>query len=306
MRQIKASAADCIMKEYHIINPAAGHGRAQSACTASPGADTVLYLTKAPGDARRYLSQILKTEQDEVRVIVWGGDGTIGEAAAGIMDAGANERAVLTARAFGTGNDFVRMFAGCAPDTEYRLDLLACHNGGYIVNMLNIGFDCSVVAMTDVWKKKPFIGGSLAYIISVLDVLRRPLGTEMRVVWTDENGVSHTEEGTFLLCAAGNAQYCGGGFRGIPCASLTDGYADLMLVRTVTRRRFFGLVGRYHAGTHLDSGGNPIPSAADIISCHRCTDASFTGMRQVCCDGEVSRETEFSFHVMPGVLRYRT
>lgn len=295
-----------IMKEYHIINPAAGQGAGKTACTAQADENTVIYETKAPGDARTYLAEHLRAEAGEVRVIVYGGDGTIAEAVSGIMDADAAEKAVLTARPTGTGNDFVRMFRDTPPDTEYRLDVFACNGGNYAVNVVNIGFDCTVVDKTATWKTCPFISGTLAYIMGVIEVLCHPLGTEATVEWVDEAGETHTAEGKFLLCAAANAQYYGGGFRAAPCADASDGLADLLLVRVITRRRFFGLVGKYHDGKHIGADGKPIPSVADVITYTRCRSARFSGMKQLCRDGEVSDGNTLSFTVLPRVIRYRT
>ncbi|MBQ7983746.1 MAG: hypothetical protein IJ302_09250 [Clostridia bacterium] len=293
------------MKEYHIINPAAGHGTAEAMAQARAASDAVLYNTTGVGDARRYLAQTLRGLAEDVRVFVYGGDGTIGEAVNGIMDAQAADHAILTAVPCGTGNDFVRMFADAAPDTEYRLDLLSCGDG-YVLNMINIGFDCAVVDRTAVWKKKPFVRGGFAYICGILDVLFRPMGTPLRISYTDENGETHTEEGSFLLCAAANAQYCGGGFRGAPTASLTDGVAELLIVDLITRRRFFGLVGMYHDGTHIGADGLPVKKIADVLRYVRCKKAAISGMTQVCRDGEVAAAESLSFEVVPGVLRYRT
>ncbi len=291
------------MKHYHIINPAAGQGAGKKAYALTPDAETVLYETKGNGDARSYLAEVLKYEQDTCRVTVWGGDGTVGEAISGIMDARAAARTILSVQPTGTGNDLVRMFRGEAPGTEHKLDLLALDDGTYAVNMINIGFDCAVASRMAIWKKRPFVSGTLAYICGVLEVFFRPFGTEMTVSWTDEDGKTHTEQGKFLLCAIGNAQYCGGGFRGVPCASMSDGAADLMLVRVLPRLRFVGLIGKYRAGTHVKDGV-PTPDCADVILYARCTSAVFTGMQEICRDGEIVQTPSLSFAVLPDVLRY--
>ncbi len=291
------------MKVYHIINPAAGKGLAAKVCTVKADAETVVFASEYPGGIGDYLHEVLTGSNEECRVIVYGGDGTINEAVTAIMRANAADRTVLSVCPTGTGNDLVRVFADAKPGTEYKLDILACDNGTYILNMLNIGFDCSVVSRMAVWKKRPFIKGTLAYIMGVLDVLFKPLGTKMHISWTDTDGVTHEEDDTFLLCAAGNAQYCGGGFRGAPEASLWDGVADLLLVRVLSRARFLGLVGKYHAGTHIKDG-KPIPEVADVIRYEHCTRATFTGMKEVCRDGEVANETKLSFTVLPSVIRY--
>ena len=291
------------MREYHIINPAAGHGTAPEAAKKQASADAVLYYTTGVGDARRYLAETLSGITEEVRVFVWGGDGTIGEAVSGIMDANAAEHAILTACPAGTGNDFVRMFADLEAGTEFRLDLLSCADR-HVLNMVNIGFDCEVAHRMSAWKKKPFIRGPLAYICAVVEVLTRLRGTSLHITYTDENGETHTEDGTFLLCAAANGQYCGGGFRGAPTASLSDGVAEFLIVDHIPRRRIFSLIGLYRAGTHIGSDGKPVAAIADVLRYIHATKISVSGMDIVCLDGEIETEKEIDIAVVPDVLRY--
>lgn len=291
------------MKEYHIINSAAGHGTAPDAAKKRASSDVILYYTTGVGDARRYLSQALSGITEDVRVFVWGGDGTIGEAVSGIMDANAAGHAILTACPSGTGNDFVRMFSGAEAGAEFRLDVLRCA-GRYVLNMVNIGFDCEVADRMSAWKKKPFVRGPLAYLCAVVEVLTRLRGTPLHITYTDENGVTHTEEGTFLLCAAANGQYCGGGFRGAPTASLSDGLAEFLIVDHIPRRRIFSLIGLYRAGTHIGADGKPVPAIADVLRYIRASRIFVSGMEIVCLDGEIETAKEIDIAVVPGALRY--
>lgn len=292
------------MKEYHIINPAAGHGNALDEARKEASPDAILYTTTGVGDARRYLAETLYDITEDIRVFVWGGDGTIGEAVSGIMDAGAAEHAILTARSAGTGNDFVRIFADTEPGTELQLDLLSCGDR-YVLNMVNIGFDCAIADRMNFWKKKPFIYGPLAYICAALEIIIKLQKTSMRIDYTDENGETHTEEGSFLLCAAANGQFCGGGFRGAPTARPDDGIANLLIVDMIPRRRILSLIGLYRAGTHVDENGVPVPAIADVLRYVRCRSAHISGMKIVCLDGEILPFGEIGIEVLPAALRYR-
>lgn len=293
------------MKEYHIINPAAGQGNALQAARGQAASDAVLYTTTGVGDARRYLSEELSGITEDVRVYVWGGDGTVGEAVSGIMDASAADHAILTVCPAGTGNDFVRLFADTPADTEMRIDLL-CTGDRYVLNMINIGFDCAVCDRMSAWKKRPLISGSLAYICGVAEVFFRPLGTPLTISYTDEGGGEHTEEGKFLLCAVANGQYCGGGFRGAPTASLDDGICELLIVDAIPRSRILSLIGLYRAGTHVDTDGIPVDKIADVLRYVRCRNVRVSGMKIVCRDGEISETDTVSVTVVPRALRYRT
>ena len=292
------------MKEYHIINPAAGHGAALEAAKKEASQDAILYITTGVGDARRYLGETLAGLTEDVRVIVWGGDGTIGEAVSGIMDANAAEHAILSARAAGTGNDFIKLFTDKPAGTELRLDLLFCGDC-YVLNMVNIGFDCAVADRMSAWKKKPFIRGSLAYYCALAEVFFKPLGTPLEICYTDEAGEAHTVSGRFLFCAAANGQYCGGGFRGAPTADLTDGLAELVMIDVIPRRRILSLIGPYRAGEHVDAQGRPTKLLADILRYVRCRSVSISGMEIVCRDGEIAHMGQIDIRVVPGVLRYR-
>lgn len=291
------------MKEYHIINPAAGQGTASEAAKKQASADAILYYTTGIGDARRYLAQTLKDLTEDVRIYVWGGDGTIGEAVSGIMDANAAEHAILTACPAGTGNDFVRVLDGAAPGTEVRVDLFSCGDR-HVLNMVNIGFDCAVADRMSVWKKKPLIRGAMAYLCAALEVIIKLRKTPLRIAYTDENGTEHTEEGTFLLCAVANGQFCGGGFRGAPTASLEDGLAELLIVDMIPRRRILSLIGLYRAGTHVDANGLPVPKIADVLRYVRCRRVQISGMQIACLDGEIVPMEQLEITMLPKALRY--
>ncbi len=291
------------MKEYHIINPAAGHGTALDAAKKQASPDAVLYITTGVGDARRYLAETLSGITEDVRVYVWGGDGTIGEAVSGIMDAHAAEHTILTACPAGTGNDFVKVFADTPKGTELRLDLLFCGDR-YVLNMVNIGFDCAVADRMTAWKQKPFIRGSLAYYCAIAEVFFRPLGTPLTVCYTDESGEEHTVSDRLMLCAIANGQFCGGGFRGAPTADLSDGVAELIIVNEIPRSRIMSLIGLYRTGAHVNEVGQPVPKIADVLRYIRCRSVRVSGMKIVCLDGEILPKEDIEITILPRALRY--
>ena len=102
-----------------------------------------------------------------------------------------------------------------------------------------------------------------------------------------------------------NGQYCGGGFRGAPTASMTDGVMELLIVDLITRRRFFGLVGMYHDGRHIDENGAVIAGVDDVLHYIRCSEIEFSGMDTVCRDGEIFRCGRQKLSVLPAAIRYR-
>ncbi|MCQ2432393.1 MAG: hypothetical protein MJ175_07305 [Clostridia bacterium] len=288
---------------YHIINPAAGQGGGEALLNRYYKDGDIVYHTTGVGDAAKKIEELARTDEAPY-FIVYGGDGTLNEAVNGIMAAGAGDRAVLSAIPAGTGNDFVRTFADEPDGTEHTLDLIRV-NGAYAVNMINIGFDCSVVSKTAEWKKKPFISGSAAYIFGVASVLFRRMGRKMKITYTDENDTEHTVEEELLLCAAANAPYCGGGFRAAPCADLGDGMIDLLIVRKISRIRFVTLVKHYHDGTHVTGEGRPAPKFAPILDYVRCRSAAIEGIAELCRDGEVLPAEKATLESARAALRYR-
>ena len=289
------------MVRIHIVNPTAGQGKSAEICKKYTEDGDIVYETRYAGDVSDSIERFLHEQTGEVRFFVYGGDGSVSEAVNGILRAGAADRAVLTPIPAGTGNDFIRMFAD-GETKERRIDAISV-NGGYAVNMLNAGFDADVAAMISELKQKPFVSGSFAYILGVVKRLCQKMGQPMTVSWTDENGETHTYEDDILLCAVGNARFCGGGFCAAPLASMADGLLDLLIVRRVSRLKFISLVGAYHDGTHIGADGNPTDAFSAVMQYHKCTSMRISGMKLFCRDGEVSDDTEAEITLLPGVLR---
>ncbi len=94
----------------------------------------------------------------------------------------------------GTGNDFVKSFT----NYEYFMDIgrqirgkateidVITHGEKIAVNMVNIGFDCMVVAKTQQTKKWPFIKGPAAYLAAVALVLKEMPLSKQQVFWTEK------------------------------------------------------------------------------------------------------------------------
>ncbi len=300
---------------YHIYNPSAGKGLAGKEMPHKSGNGITVHETRRPGDATTYTHEVCvaaKQSGDTPHIHIWGGDGSIGECANGIITADAGDIATLTAHPCGTGNDFVRYFGEEEKNKPRKIDVMrlsfptegkeTVYHG---INMVNIGFDCSVVTKTAEVKKWPLVSGSLAYILGVLGVLFRPLGRKMKITWEDEKGAVHELEDMFLLCAVANASYCGGGFRVAPCASLTDGMLDVLLVRVISRFSFIRLVGAYHDGTHILPDGTPNPKFSKIMRYIKCKKLTVDGMEAVCIDGEVKPTYKTEISVLPKAILYR-
>ena len=300
------------MKTIFVINPKAGQGKGlDKLYTAIQDAKTRLeydvdvYTTKTAGDATRFVSACCQ-ENAPVRFIACGGDGTANEVLNGIMGYPDCEMGVLP---IGTGNDFCRNF----PDSGDFKSVLAQLAGEaipcdairvdsergteYCLNMINIGFDCNVAAMTVSMKQKPLISGPMAYFISIFGTLIKKKGADLHI---QMDGVT-VHNGPLLLTSIANGRFCGGGVRSNPGASVCDGLLDVNLVYDIPRRRFLQLLPSYMKGTHLQ-----IPGIESVISNQACQELSVTANASntlFSFDGEIVSRKQVTFTAIPKAFR---
>lgn len=303
------------MKHIFIINPAAGKGKeckrlAEIIADASTTArvDYALYHTTAPADATRYVTECISTKpKSEVyRFYACGGDGTLSEVVNGAIGNGIPDKVEVGCIPIGTGNDFVRNFT--SPEffrditkqllaDAIPIDCYACSGMGYGINMVNIGFDCDVVAKASEIKKHKFVPKGLAYIIGVAALLRKNLGKRIHV--TSEDGTVTERE--FQLVSVANGGFCGGGFNSAPRCSLSDGFLDVSLIDKVSRKQFISLVGAYKNGTHLETKlGKKIVRYSHAKS----VTFEFAEPTNVCIDGEISPLERLEISVVPRAINF--
>ena len=221
-------------------------------------------------------------DADELRFYSCGGDGTNNEVVAGAMGC---DYAAVGFIPIGTGNDFIRCFTheenfsdvGAQLNSYSEMvDLIACGDR-YIVNIMNMGFDCEVVRRTASLKRLPLISPSFAYILGVAGELIRKTGTRLKV---SMDGGEWLEK-RLLLATFANGRYYGGGFRAAPRARLQDGMFD-------------------RSGTYLDQS-----QFKNIVEYFRCRtlELQFEKPQSVCMDGEISEQTTLRLEILPQKLR---
>lgn len=284
-------------KTIHIMNPAAGKG----ILPAVNGLDGEIYVTKKPGDAIDFLKRRL-SDGDNYRIFAHGGDGTQNEVVNGIMEASAGDRVILTPMPTGSGNDFYRISS--KTDTVTPCDLIK-YNGKYVLNVLNIGFDCAAAARMRDFKNKPFVSGSAAYVLGVATEFIKKTPTEMEIAITDENGNVEYFKDKYLLCAIANGKFYGGGFKAAPVADISDGLLDVVLVKNISRARFISLIGDYKNGTHINNDTLEIsPKLSDVALFKRAKKLVIKGAHRYAADGEIidSKSGYLEIEVAPAAI----
>ena len=289
------------MRIIQIINPKAGHGLAEEVKLTND--EIIKYTTTGVRDAEEAVINFCKRyANDELHFIVCGGDGTINEVVNGIISANAADRAYFSVAPTGSGNDFVKNFLN--EKRKHRIDLIK-YNDRYAVNMINIGFDCSVVEKTSLYKNKKLISGSMAYIMGVGNVLFHKLGQNMTITVTNENDEVLEFNGEFLLCPVANGAFCGGGFKALPLAKLNDGILDMLIVSKISRAKFLSLVGEYRKGTYISPETMEIkPKFKDVIKYIKCKKVTISGIKTICIDGELEDAESVCIEVIPNAITY--
>lgn len=309
------------MRHIFIINPLAGRkGRRQELEEAIEsagrelGARTEIYRTTAAGDGENFARRLCKEAagREELRFYACGGDGALNELVNGAFGF---SNVKVGCVPMGTGNDYVRNYGRPEDFLDIRAQLRAetresdlirytAELGGkeltprYCMNMFNIGFDCNVVDQTSRAKNWPLVNGSFAYLLSVAIILIKKKGADLKIFYEDGS----VFDGKLLLIAVGNGCFCGGGVKGVPLASLSDGKMDVSLIRNVSRRTFVQMFPKYAKGTHLSE-----PKLREVISYRKCRSleiqANGSPMR-LCTDGEITDADKVRFEVVPGGISF--
>lgn len=243
-----------------------------------------------------------KNPERKTRFYACGGDGTLNEVVNGAVGF---ENAEIAAVPAGTGNDFIKSFSD--HDTFMNIEAQLCgttekfdlikFNGKYCLNVLNIGFDCSVVEKMRNIRSKINVPNGIAYPLGVISAFFGRFGHDYSIKFDDEPEL----EKTFLLCAFGNARIYGGGFCAAPLAKLNDGLIDACIVEKISRPKFISLIKDYKKGTHI-LREDPL----DFITYKKCKHIRFEAQQDVgvCFDGEIVRLKSIDIEAVPEAITF--
>jgi YegS/Rv2252/BmrU family lipid kinase len=187
-------------------------------------------------------------------VIAAGGDGTLHEVAAGLVEGSADAASapVLGILPLGTGNDFIKTLGvpsewraaveRLARGQPRRIDLGRL-NGHVFVNNVGIGFDAQVGIEA---QKVKWLKGEAVYLAGLLRALLGAYRTPEVTVQVDDQ----TLKQTVTMLDIGNGRCSGGSFWLNPEAQLDDGMLDVCVVAGLSRPGIMRLVPKVMKGAH--------------------------------------------------------
>lgn len=243
-----------------FLNPTAGRGRAGKRAQrigqllSEHGLRVEVHLSQAVGNLEEQVRQ--HVADGGHRVVVAGGDGSIHEAANGILRGGGD--AGLGVIPCGTGNDFAKA-CGIPLDWEQATLLLADRissgalargvdigriNDRYFANGAGIGFDAKVTRIARSYRM-PI--GDLVYLLAIFRSMVDGIATPHMRITADET----VWDGPVTLANVANGPWIGGMFHIAPGARNDDGQFDLLIAAPVSRVRILTLLPKIISGKHL-------------------------------------------------------
>lgn len=283
------------MRGVVIFNPAAGRGKTahlRDAAQSRLGADWEWRPTERPGHAVE-LARDAASEGAPV-VAAFGGDGTVGDVARGIVGADA----ALGILPMGTGNDVARNLGlpldlGVACDTLRRGRTRAVDmgtiNGTPFLNNAGAGFDACVMQTMNTSIR--FVRGKPAFVLAILKML--PSFQPFSLTLTHDDEPPETLS-AMMLSVLNGAMY-GAGMKACPGASMDDGKLDVLVIMALPKPRLLALLPKVIAGEHV---GHP---AVRLFRACRLSLAC-DPPQPLNIDGDVSGNTPAEITVRPGAL----
>ncbi|MEO8634912.1 MAG: diacylglycerol kinase family protein [Gemmatimonadales bacterium] len=224
-----------------VVNPVAGRGRALAlapraeAASRAAWGEVVRLDTSAPGAATALVREAV--EGGVARIVVVGGDGTLHEAANGLLSANVRSRPPIGIVSSGTGNDYAKLAGTHRLTPEAAIAALArgsVHQhdvgiawGEYFINAVGVGFDAVVGGRVNSLQRG---SGIAAYLAAVGWTVSRFSGFPAEVTATD-----HQFSDRLLLIEVGIGPSVGGGFKLTPDAVADDGLFDVCAIRSLSR-----------------------------------------------------------------------
>ena len=255
------------MRNLFLLNPAAGKQdctvqlipQIKAAATRAgwSDADYTIHVTEFAGHARELAHAAAEeAERTGEALHIWtaGGDGTFMEAMTGVQGFA---HAAVGCLPYGSGNDFLRTYGvreefadldAQLVGGEVTIDLLET-SLGLSATICAAGLDAQVAYGIPKFRRIPFCGGEVSYLLSIVEQLCGHIGRKLTFTIDDEELTVDC-----LMCAICNGHAYGGGFLAAPEADPADGWLDVFIVRKVGRLTIAKLLGMYKSGRHFVNG----------------------------------------------------
>lgn len=292
------------MRYVFYINPTAGKGDAQRKIIknindyfAKNPAEFKIHVTTEKGDACARARCEAQTG-DDIRMFACGGEGTVFEVLNGIVGYDNVELGVIPC---GSANDFLKFFSS----KEYFLDIKKQISGNFVemdlikagdkycLNGCSVGMDAVVGRDMAIFKKWPFVWGTLAYTLAIVKTFLGKLGITADI--SVDNAKPERKNCLFAVIA--NAPYYGGGYKGAPDALPYDNNLDFTLVDKISKLKILRFIGIYKKGDH---------AKLDYCSMKKCTCMEFFAEKPipVNLDGEIIESTSMKFELVKSALKF--
>ncbi len=276
-----------------------------------------VFMTKYKGHATEIAKELSEKDEDDICLIVVGGDGTLNEVINGVTNF---EKVRISLIPAGSGNDFARNLGIKKNPKERLADILACVEAGadcferidlgmvewpesleprkYAISS-GIGMDALVCKKNATSKIKVIMNklglGKVSYLIVTVQSLFTMETADMSVNVDDSFTLNFKRT---IFCAAMNARAEGGGVPMAPKASVQDGLLSTCFVYKFTK---FGALIRLPflaTGTHEHFKGFKVFDCKKIQLHIKKPMALHT-------DGEYLGDvTEICYTCLPGMMRF--
>ena len=248
--------------------------------------------TTAMGDATRAAADARRLRSD--RVVVWGGDGTLNEVAAALLE-GDVPMAIVPG---GSGNGLARglgvplavedALRVAVAGTPHRIDTGRA-SGRAFLNLAGVGFDAAVARRVNTDNMRR---GLRPYVSAIFHEFRT-CGPRAFSLALDHGAAAVFDAHLVAVC---NGQQYGHGARIAPHAAFDDGWLDVVVVPEITARRLARHGWRLFNGTLAQVPGVWVARARHVIVSHSTP-------LPVHLDGEVvDGATEHTFEIAPHSL----
>ncbi|MDQ2746484.1 MAG: diacylglycerol kinase family lipid kinase, partial [Acidobacteriota bacterium] len=251
-------------------------------------------------------------------IIACGGDGTINEAANGILESGKDcELGILPS---GTGGDFRRTLgmpndsreaAKCLRDGATKLIDVGkatfynhedVQTSRYFLNVASFGLSASIIERVKTstslsWLPNDLLRGKTSFALSTL---REVLGVEFVTVKVkiDDNAEKSLNTINFCIC---NSRYFGGGMKIAPDAQINDGLFDVVNIGDIKTAKILMNAYKLYNGSHLK---------LDEVKAAQATRVEVSPSKNhekihLEIDGELPGRLPATFEILPQALRVR-